>query len=45
VNYTNIYKKLAELKYTGWVTMEFYPSGTDVVGTLRKARLEALKAL
>jgi hydroxypyruvate isomerase len=44
VNYGNIYKKLAELKYDGWVTMEFYPTGTDVVGTLKGARLQALEA-
>jgi hydroxypyruvate isomerase len=44
VNYPNIYKKLAELKYDKWMTMEFYPSGPDVVGTLRRARLEAVKA-
>ena len=33
----NIYRKLAELKYTGTICMEFYPTG-DIVETLRRAR-------
>jgi hydroxypyruvate isomerase len=37
VNYGNIYRKLAELKYKGTIAMEFYPIG-DVVATLRSAR-------
>jgi hydroxypyruvate isomerase len=37
INYLNIYRKLAELKYTGAIAMEFYPTG-DVVETLRRAR-------
>jgi hydroxypyruvate isomerase len=37
INYMNIYRKLAELKYTGTICMEFYPSG-DIVETLRRAR-------
>ena len=40
VNYTNIYKKLGELKYDKFITMEFYPS-KDPVLTLTNARLEA----
>jgi hydroxypyruvate isomerase len=44
VNYPNIYKKLAALNYDKWVTMEFYPSGPDVVGTLKGARREAVEA-
>jgi hydroxypyruvate isomerase len=41
INYGNVYKKLAELHYTGVIAMEFYPTG-DVVETLRKAREEAM---
>lgn len=40
----NIYKKLAELKYTGVICMEFKPVG-DWVKTLTKAREEAVTAL
>jgi hydroxypyruvate isomerase len=43
IDYTNIYKKLAQLKYDRFVTMEFYPSG-DPVTTLKNARLQALQA-
>jgi hydroxypyruvate isomerase len=42
INYSNIYKKLVQLKYAGYVTMEFLPSG-DPVATLRAAREEALR--
>ena len=41
VDYRNIYRKLVELKYTGGIAMEFYPTG-DVVETLRRAREEAM---
>ena len=37
INYLNIYRKLADLKYTGTIAMEFYPTG-DIVETLRRAR-------
>ena len=37
INYLNIYRKLAELKYTGTIAMEFYPTGA-IVETLRRAR-------
>jgi hydroxypyruvate isomerase len=43
INYGNVYKKLAELRYRGVIAMEFYPTG-DVVETLRRAREEALRA-
>lgn len=43
VDYGNVYKKLAELRYRGVIAMEFYPTG-DVVETLRRAREEALRA-
>ncbi|MCJ7504097.1 MAG: TIM barrel protein [Acidobacteriia bacterium] len=42
INYPNLYKKLVQLKYAGYVTMEFLPSG-DPVATLRAAREEALR--
>jgi len=44
IDYKNIYRKLGELKYDKFVTMEFYPT-QDPVGTLRKARLEARQAM
>jgi hydroxypyruvate isomerase len=43
INYTNIYKKLAMLKYDRYVAMEFIPTG-DPVESLRRAREEALRA-
>jgi hydroxypyruvate isomerase len=43
INYGNVYKKLAELRYRGVIAMEFYPAG-NVVETLRRAREEALRA-
>jgi hydroxypyruvate isomerase len=43
INYTNIYKKLMELNYTGTVAMEFRPTG-DAVAALKAARDEAVAA-
>ena len=43
INYVNIYKKLAELKYSRYVTMEFFPTGNPVQA-LAAAREEALRA-
>jgi hydroxypyruvate isomerase len=43
IDYINIYKKLAELKYNRYVAMEFYPTG-DPVKILTEARQEALRA-
>jgi hydroxypyruvate isomerase len=43
INYPNIFRKLAELNYTGVVAMEFHPSG-DPVAQLRAAREMALLA-
>jgi hydroxypyruvate isomerase len=43
INYVNIYKKLAELKYSHYVTMEFFPT-SDPVKALAAAREEALRA-
>ncbi len=43
INYRNIYRKLAELKYDRYVAMEFLPTG-DPVGKLRRAREECMSA-
>ena len=43
INYTNIYKTLAKLKYNRYLAMEFIPSG-DPVASLKRAREEALRA-
>jgi hydroxypyruvate isomerase len=43
INYQNIFRKLAELSYTGMAAMEFHPSG-DPVTQLRGARDMALRA-
>ena len=44
VNYDNIYKKLAELKYDRYICMEFMPI-KDPVAELKAARLEAIAAM
>jgi hydroxypyruvate isomerase len=44
VNYNNIYKKLAELKYDRYICMEFMPL-KDPVAELKAARLEAIAAM
>src|SRR5207253_9681583 len=43
INYTNIFKRLGQLKYKGYVAMEFLPTG-DPVETLRAAGEMALRA-
>ncbi len=43
INYENIFRKLAQLNYTGMVAMEFHPLG-DPVAQLRSAREMALRA-
>lgn len=43
INYVNIYRKLAELKYNRMVAMEFLPTG-DPVSDLRAARAMAASA-
>ena len=40
INYTNIYKKLAQLKFAGSLAMEFIPTG-EPVASLRAARQAA----
>jgi hydroxypyruvate isomerase len=44
IDYGNIYRTLAELKYWKFIAMEFYPTG-DAVESLKKARLEAQQAM
>ena len=43
INYFNIYRKLAELNYKGYVAMEFMPSG-EPVATLRAGRETAMRS-
>jgi hydroxypyruvate isomerase len=43
IDYTNIYRKLAQIKYEKFITMEFFPT-QDPVTILKKARLEAQQA-
>jgi len=43
IGYASIYRKLAELKYSDYVAMEFEAEG-DLVDTLRKAREQAIEA-
>jgi hydroxypyruvate isomerase len=43
INYSNIYRKLAELNYNRYVAMEFMPSG-EPVATLRAARETAMRS-
>jgi len=42
MNYTNIYKTLARLKYTGTIAMEFYATG-DTATALQTAREQLLR--
>jgi hydroxypyruvate isomerase len=44
INYANIFRKLAELKYDRYAAMEFMPSG-DPVAALRSARGLAVQAV
>jgi hydroxypyruvate isomerase len=44
IAYANIYRKLGQLKYNKFITMEFYPT-QDPVATLKKARLDAQQAM
>lgn len=43
INYTNIFRKLAQMNYRGYVAMEFEPAG-DPVDSLRAARELAIRA-
>ncbi len=44
INYASIYRKLVQLKYSGYVAMEFEPAG-DPIASLRTAREESLRAV
>ncbi|WP_263415987.1 hydroxypyruvate isomerase family protein [Terriglobus albidus] len=44
IDYTNIYRTLGKLNYNRFIGMEYAPT-TDPVASLRKARLDAQKAL
>lgn len=44
INYSNIYRKLAQLNYHGYVAMEFEPTA-DPVASLRTAREAAVRAV
>ena len=43
INYPNIVKKLIEVKFDGWMAMEYRPTG-DPVTSLRESREMVLKA-
>lgn len=43
INFSNIFRKLAELRYSGYIAMEFLPSG-DPVHALLQAREMTLRA-
>lgn len=43
IDYPEIYKRLAKLKYERWIAMEYYPTG-DVVASLKQARMQAQTA-
>lgn len=44
IDYTMIYRKLAELHYDHWIAMEYYPTG-DPVASLKQSRVSAQEAL
>jgi hydroxypyruvate isomerase len=44
INYTNIYRTLAKLRYSRIIAMEYSPT-TDPVASLRKSRIEAQQAM
>jgi len=44
IDYTNIYRKLAELHYDHWIAMEYYPT-SDPVASLKQARVSAQAAM
>jgi hydroxypyruvate isomerase len=44
IDYANIYRKLGQLKYNKFITMEFYPT-QDPVAILKKARLDAQQSI
>jgi hydroxypyruvate isomerase len=44
IDYTNIYRTLARLRYSRFIAMEYSPT-TDPVASLRKSRMEAQQAM
>ncbi|WP_263414432.1 TIM barrel protein [Terriglobus aquaticus] len=44
INFANLYRKLAEIHYSGVICMEFLPVG-DPVAELKQAREEAIRAM
>ncbi len=44
INYTNIYRSLGRLHYSGFIAMEYAPT-TDPVASLRKSRIEAQQGI
>ena len=44
IDYGSIYRKLAELNYSHWIAMEYYPTG-EPVSSLKRSRMEAQRAL
>jgi hydroxypyruvate isomerase len=44
IDYGSIYRKLAQLNYSHWIAMEYYPIG-EPVASLKKSRMEAQRAL
>ena len=44
IDYGSIYRKLAQLNYSHWIAMEYYPTG-EPVASLKKSRMEAQRAL
>jgi len=44
INYANIYRKLAELRYDRFIAMEFYPTGNPV-DSLKNARIEVTQSI
>ncbi len=43
IDYSNVYRTLARLKYHRWIAMEFYPT-SNPIDTLRNARLSMQRA-
>ena len=44
IDYTNIYRKLAELHYDRWIAMEYYPT-SEPVASLKQSRVSAQQAM
>ena len=44
IDYESIYRKLAELNYSHWIAMEYYPT-EEPVASLKRSRMEAQRAL